>query len=89
MLWSPKQLGDWNELVKPGYSTFALGFNEPNQAGQSDMDPGYAAQVWNQYVRPKRDMGYTLISPACTNAPSGFTWMHDSHFLFECVCLHY
>ena len=39
------------------------------------MDPGYAAQLWKQYIQPLKEKGYALITPACTNAPSGKTWL--------------
>jgi len=82
MLWGPKQIGQFTQVVKRGYADCVLGFNEPNQSGQSDLDPGYAAKLWIQYIQPLKDQGYTLISPACTNAPSGKQWMID--FLKAC-----
>jgi hypothetical protein len=82
MLWGPKQIGQFTQVVKRGYADCVLGFNEPNQQGQSDLDPGYAASLWKQYIQPLKDQGYTLISPACTNAPSGKQWMKD--FLAAC-----
>jgi hypothetical protein len=75
MLWGPKQIGDFQRLVVQGYANVVLAFNEPNQQGQSDLDPGYAAQLWKQYIQPLKDKGYALITPACTNAPSGKIWM--------------
>jgi hypothetical protein len=92
MLWGPKQIGDFTQLVKPGYAKTVLGFNEyarhssnhlfffdhfffrPNQSGQSNLDPGYAAQLWQQYIQPLKNQGYALVTPACTNAPSGKQW---------------
>ncbi|KAF9452042.1 glycoside hydrolase family 128 protein [Macrolepiota fuliginosa MF-IS2] len=82
MLWGPKQIGDFTKLVKPGYANCAMGFNEPNQPGQADIDPGYATQLWWQYLNPLKDQGYFLVSPACTNAPDGKTWMQN--FLGNC-----
>lgn len=33
-------------------------------------------------MSPLSSQGYTLVSPACTNAPSGKIWMKE--FLAEC-----
>jgi hypothetical protein len=77
MLWGEKQIGDFTNLVKPGYAKTVLGFNEPNQSGQAEMSPQRAAQVWKQYIQPLKNQGYALISPACTSAPSGKTWMQQ------------
>lgn len=52
-----------------------ISFFRPNQPGQSDLDPGYAAQLWQQYIQPLKNQGYALVTPACTNAPSGKQWM--------------
>jgi hypothetical protein len=48
------------------------------------MSPQDAAALWRRYMEPlkDRDSGYTLVSPACTNAPSGKTWMQQ--FLKAC-----
>jgi hypothetical protein len=82
MLWGEKQIGQFTSTVKEGYADCVLGFNEPNQAGQSDMDPAYAAQLWKQYIQPLKAKGYTLVSPAPTNAPSGKVWLQN--FLKAC-----
>ncbi|KAH0587346.1 hypothetical protein J132_09512 [Termitomyces sp. J132] len=77
MLWGEKQISDFARIVVDGYAHAALGFNEPNQQGQSDMTPQRAAQVWQQYIQPLKAKGYSLISPAPTNAPSGKTWLQE------------
>jgi hypothetical protein len=82
MLWSEKQIGDFKKFVVKGYAKHVLAFNEPNQQGQANMDPGRGANVWKQYIQPLKQQGYTLVSPACTNAPSGKTWIRD--FLAAC-----
>lgn len=33
--------------------------------------------MWKTYVLPFAKDGYTLISPACTNSPSGIQWYKD------------
>ncbi|TFK76087.1 hypothetical protein BDN72DRAFT_831533 [Pluteus cervinus] len=82
MLWGDKQISDFVNNAKPGYGQYAMGPNEPNQDGQSTMDPGHAADLWRQYIDPLQYQGYGLVSPACTNAPSGIDWQHQ--FLAAC-----
>jgi O-glycosyl hydrolase len=82
MFWGEKQAADFKRIVVKGYAKYALGFNEPNQQGQSDMSPQRGAQLWKQYLEPLAGQGYTLISPATTNAPSGKKWMQD--FFGQC-----
>jgi hypothetical protein len=77
MLWGDKQIGDFQNLVKKGYATKVFGMNEPNEPGQSNLSPQDAAGLWRQYIDPLKNEGYTLISPACTNGPSGITWMQN------------
>jgi hypothetical protein len=77
MLWGERQLDDFKRLVKGGYSQYVLGFNEPNENGQSNMSPQRGAQLWKQYIQPLASKGYSLISPATSSAPSGKTWMKD------------
>ena len=64
----------------------------PNEVGQSNLDPGYAAQLWKQYLEPLRKQGYKLGSPSMSSRPNGQKWMSD--FLKDCqggctVILHY
>jgi hypothetical protein len=77
MLWGDKSIEEFARIVKPGYARVALGFNEPNEPSQANMNPWHAADVWRQYMEPLRWQGYKLVSPACTNGPSGISWMHD------------
>ncbi|KAG6880286.1 hypothetical protein C0992_000063 [Termitomyces sp. T32_za158] len=77
MLWGEKQVSDFARIVVQGYAHTVLGFNEPNQQGQSDMTPQRGAELWKQYIQPLKAKGYSLISPAPTNAPSGKTWLQQ------------
>ncbi|KDR83536.1 hypothetical protein GALMADRAFT_55152, partial [Galerina marginata CBS 339.88] len=77
MLWGPKQIGDFQNLVKPGYARWALGFNEPDINGQSNLDPGYAATLWKQHLQPLKGQGYNLVSPAVTSGPGGKVWLKN------------
>ncbi|KAH6888377.1 glycosyl hydrolase catalytic core-domain-containing protein [Coprinopsis sp. MPI-PUGE-AT-0042] len=77
MLWGPKQIEEFYRWVKPGYARYIAGFNEPDQGGQSNLDVGYAVDLWVQHIQPLKSQGYTLISPACTNSPAGTKWLQD------------
>ncbi|KAM6495734.1 Glycosyl hydrolase catalytic core domain containing protein [Amanita muscaria] len=79
MLWGWKQVSDFQRLVVKGYASHVLGPNEPNQDTQSAISPQDGANMWRTYIDPLKDQGYKLISPACTNAPSGIKWMQDFH----------
>jgi len=87
MYWGEKQTADFKRLVVKGYAKTVLGFNEPNQDGQANMSPQLAAQLWKANVNPLKDQGYSLITPACTSAPSGKTWMKD--FFAACDGCHF
>jgi hypothetical protein len=94
MLWGERQIGDFKNIVKGGYAKYVLGFNEPNQKGQSDMSPQRGAQLWKQYIQPLKSKGYDLISPATTSAPSGKEWLKDffaacDGCTFNGVAVHY
>jgi len=94
MLWGENQIEDFKKLVVPGYANVVLGFNEPNQQGQSDMSPQRGAELWKEYIQPLKAQGYRLVSPATTSAPSGLQWMKDFCAVFgECpfdvVAIHY
>jgi O-glycosyl hydrolase len=82
MLWGTKQISDFTRLVKPGYARYALGFNEPDHAGQANLDPGNAASIWQQHMQPLKGQGYSLVSPAVTSGSSGKPWLQS--FLKSC-----
>lgn len=86
MLWGFKQIDDFTKNARPGHGNCAMGPNEPNEPSQSNMSPQDAAGLWKQYLEPLHDNGYTLISPACTNAPSGKIWMQK--FFENCQGCH-
>jgi Glycosyl hydrolase catalytic core len=46
------------------------------------MNPWHAADLWMQHLQPLKSQGYTLVSPACTNAPAGLQWQQD--FMTAC-----
>lgn len=51
--------------------------NEPNEGGQANMDPGSGVAFWKQYVKPIRDMGKKVTSPATSSNPNGLTWVKN------------
>ncbi|CAK5263082.1 unnamed protein product [Mycena citricolor] len=75
MLWGWKNAEDFKAKAVKGYSNIALGCNEPNEAGQSNMDPYSGISLWQQYMLPLANEGYTLISCATSSNPNGKVWM--------------
>ncbi|KAF8138179.1 hypothetical protein EV363DRAFT_1251607 [Boletus edulis] len=74
MLWGRDNVTSFQDTVHPGYGTFVLGPNEPDQIHQSNMSPSEAYGIWMEYINPLAAQGYTLISPACTDNDNSFTW---------------
>ncbi|KAG6832965.1 hypothetical protein H0H92_004849 [Tricholoma furcatifolium] len=94
MLWGQKQVTDFANLAVEGYATCAMGFNEPNQQGQSNMDYQTGANLWKEYIQPLKEKGYALISPAPTNDASGTTWLENffgacTGCTFDALAIHY
>ncbi|TBU32119.1 glycosyl hydrolase catalytic core-domain-containing protein [Dichomitus squalens] len=97
MLWgsSEDKIDAFEKAMQtPNLGTIVLGFNEPNEQGQSNMDPQNAASLWKQHIEPKRNQGYKLCSPAMSSRPNGQQWMAD--FMKACdgchvdyQCLHW
>lgn len=77
MYWGSKQNADLRKNVVAGFAKYVLGMNEPNQDGQSKMEASDGAALWKQYIQPLKSEGYTLVSPAPTNADSGLTWLQS------------
>jgi len=78
MLWGPGQAGDFvNKANSGGFSgsSHILGFNEPDNGGQSNLSPEDAARLWKQYMDPMGQKGFRLGAPAVTSAPSGKPWL--------------
>lgn len=86
MLWGYKQIADFTKNAQAGQGNCAMGMNEPNEPSQSNMSPQDAAGLWKQYIEPLKDQGYFLVSPACTNGPSGKSWMQE--FMKSCGDCH-
>ncbi|KAJ7047543.1 glycosyl hydrolase catalytic core-domain-containing protein [Mycena alexandri] len=82
MLWGWKNAEDFKSKAVEGYATVALGPNEPNETGQSNMDAQSGIQIWREYMLPLASKGYTLISPAMSSRPNGKDWMAE--FMKDC-----
>jgi len=95
MLWGSKQISDWTKLVVEGYATSALGFNEPEQPGQSNMSPEDGATMWKTYMNPLSAKGYRLISPCPSSGPDGIVWLQNwlgacnGECNVDAMCTHY
>ncbi|CDO73849.1 Glycoside Hydrolase Family 128 protein [Trametes cinnabarina] len=96
MLWGGQEdeLATFEDAVTAGFGTIILGFNEPNEQGQSNLDPATAAALWRDYIEPKRSLGYKTCSPAVSARSNGLQWMQQ--FLQACSgctidfqCLHW
>jgi len=74
MLWSGKQLGDWQTNVVGKSFKNILAFNEPDQSGQSDLSVGDAISLWWSSIEP---INARHGSPAVTSSPAGLQWLDD------------
>jgi len=72
-----------NQTIIDHNVTAVLGFNEPQQKGQSNLTPQEGADLWKTYLEPLRALGVRLGSPAPSGAPSGKVWLND--FLTACA----
>jgi len=96
MVWGPGNVGDIQDTLVAGYANAVFFFNEPEQGGQANVDPATAVSLFFQYMMPLRSLGYKLYSPACTNAPAGFTWIktfvsqvEQQGGQLDAICTHY
>lgn len=82
MLWSNRQdfISTWDSNAKTAISNGAknfLGFNEPDNPGQANMDAATAASAYIQYLTPHAG-SVRLGSPAITNSGTdgeGVSWL--------------
>ncbi|KZT12986.1 glycoside hydrolase family 128 protein [Laetiporus sulphureus 93-53] len=82
MLPNEESIAAFQQYVVAGYGSTILAFNEPDQAGQANMDPSTAASLWLQYIEPKKDEGFRLISPAVSSGSDGIPWLES--FMSAC-----
>jgi hypothetical protein len=60
--------------------TYALSFNEPNEAhsnGGSNLAAPLAAARWKAEIEPLKKLGVKVGAPAVTGAASGWTWLDN------------
>ena len=50
----------------------------PDISSQSNIDAGYAAQLWQEYMNPLKNEGYTLLSPATATGTKWMTQFNDA-----------
>lgn len=87
MLWSPAHASTWDANVQAAIaagSKAILSFNEPDNAGQANMDPASAAAAHIQYMNPYKGK-IAISTPAITNSNNpgeGISWLQE----FISVC---
>jgi hypothetical protein len=93
MLWSndASKTTNWNSVALAAIAAGAdtlLGFNEPDNGGQANMDVATSVKAWQTYMEPLVGKGARLAAPAVTNggAPTGLTYLKD--FLSGCSDCH-
>ncbi|KAH9062101.1 glycosyl hydrolase catalytic core-domain-containing protein [Lactarius vividus] len=69
-------------ILVAGYAKHVFTFNEPELGSQSNLGVDQAVSLFMQYVNPLQHLGYEIISPACTNSPTGFAWIQS--FVKKC-----
>jgi hypothetical protein len=94
MLWGDRVVQEFAELVVEGYANIAMGPNEPNEKGQSNMSPQHGAYLWQTYMQPLKEKGYTLLAPVTSSNPNGMTWMKEfmaacKECTFDAMPIHY
>jgi hypothetical protein len=87
MLWGSKMYDQWHSVVAEALSAGShclLGFNEPDDQGQANMNPHQAAVDYQTYLTPYSGQA-TLVTPAVTNGigdSGGLNWL--STWLYAC-----
>jgi hypothetical protein len=71
MIWNGVDIDKFAAKVYQQQAKIILAFNEPDLAGEANMDPVTSAKLWIQYLEPLRAHGIKLGSPAVTQ---GATW---------------
>jgi len=95
MCWGAKQEATFKSKVPPGSKWHTvLGFNEPNESGQSNMSPEAACALWRRVLSPMKNAGHRVVSPATTCGPDGLAWMQKfvkvcPDAKFDIIALHW
>ncbi|KAK1226269.1 hypothetical protein PQX77_010742 [Marasmius sp. AFHP31] len=82
MQWGAGNIENLSTTIKAQGSKVLLGFNEPDFNEQSNIDPTYAAQLWQKYIEPLKASGVRLGAPAVSSGPGGIPWM--TSFMSAC-----
>jgi len=93
-LWGWKNVDAFQEAAKTANPPVFLTFNEPQEAGQANMDVDSGIQLWKQALKPLRDQGHKLCSPATSSNPDGLDWVKDfqkgcPECEFDYTCVHW
>jgi len=81
MQWGAGNIENLSSTLQQQQSKIVLGFNEPDQAAQSNIDPTLAAQLWRQYMNPLKQLGIRIGGPAISS--SGQPWL--TQFMAACT----
>jgi hypothetical protein len=76
-LWGWNQQSEFDEVAKTSNAPLFLGMNECNEPGQSNMSPESGIELWKQSMKPLRDRGKLVGSPAMSGNPNGIKWMQE------------
>ncbi|KAJ2935127.1 hypothetical protein H1R20_g1980, partial [Candolleomyces eurysporus] len=93
MLWGNRSLTDDLSTIEDvirsnrtsGGVKAVLGFNEPEQPGQSNFSPSVGVQLWLDHLLPlaSKYPGLRLGTPAVSSGPQGKAWLQS--FFQECA----
>jgi len=93
-LWGSRNADAFQKAAEKVNPPVFLTFNEPQEKGQANMDVDTGVKLWRQYLKPLRDKGHSLCSPATSSNPNGMDWVQS--FVKQCpdcefdyVCVHW
>jgi hypothetical protein len=75
MQWGSGGADQFQESVQAQGADTILGFNEPDFANESNMDPAQAAALWMEFIQPLKAQGIRLGGPAVTASGTGQPWL--------------
>ncbi|TFK26771.1 hypothetical protein FA15DRAFT_256539 [Coprinopsis marcescibilis] len=75
MQWGAGAIENFVDTVRAQGADTILGYNEPDFANESNMDPEQAASLWMTFIEPLKEHGVRLGGPAVTAAGTGRPWL--------------
>ncbi|KIK57165.1 glycoside hydrolase family 128 protein [Collybiopsis luxurians FD-317 M1] len=77
MQWGSSGIENLSQTVQAYGIKTLLTFNEPDFNQQSNIDPNFAAQLWQQYIDPLRKIapGIKIGAPAVSSGGTGLPWL--------------